>query len=85
MLAASDVCHLCGLPGADEVDHVVPVARGGDEWDPLNLAPAHARCNRVKGARLTMPSVEARRPVHRADRELCADGVVRMVPRSRDW
>ncbi|WP_432536864.1 HNH endonuclease [Kineococcus arenarius] len=83
ILAASDVCHLCGLPGADEVDHVVPVALGGAEWDPVNLAPAHGGCNRRKGARLHMPA--ARTPMRTRDREVCADGVVRMVPRSREW
>ncbi|MGZ4574421.1 MAG: HNH endonuclease, partial [Mycobacteriaceae bacterium] len=38
------VCHICGHPGAEEVDHIVPWA----EWTgslsvhhPSNLAPAH--------------------------------------------
>lgn len=36
------VCHVCRQPGADEVDHVVPVAEGGaDTLD--NKAPIHAR------------------------------------------
>lgn len=56
ILAASDVCHVCGHPGADAVDHVVPIARGGtDTMD--NLRPAHhteacetcgRKCNREK-------------------------------------
>lgn len=54
ILAASDICHLCGQPGADAVDHVVALARGGTE-DESNLKPAHhdvePRCNRRKGAR----------------------------------
>src|SRR5262245_57006563 len=29
VLAASDVCWLCGHAGARQVDHVVPLARGG--------------------------------------------------------
>ena len=38
------VCHLCGLGGADTVDHhPVPVADGGTD-DPANLRAAHGRC-----------------------------------------
>lgn len=51
ILAASNVCHICGQPGADAVDHVIPIARGGDE-KPNNLRPAHHDvppfCNRIK-------------------------------------
>lgn len=47
------VCHLCGLP-ADratwEVDHVVPLSRGG-EHSYRNVAVSHRVCNRKKGAR----------------------------------
>lgn len=46
-------CHLCGKPGADAIDHVVPVAWGGSDH-PSNLKPAHhnagGKCNLVKGA-----------------------------------
>ncbi len=52
ILAASDVCHICGEPGSDSVDHIVPIARGGLDAPP-NLAPAHhdvpPYCNRRKG------------------------------------
>ena len=48
VLRASDVCHICGQPGADSVDHVIPRARGGTD-DPSNLRPAHMfPCNRAK-------------------------------------
>lgn len=41
------VCHLCGRPGADTVDHLVPRSAGGtDALD--NLAPAHQRCNSMR-------------------------------------
>src|SRR5437867_12064203 len=43
------VCWLCGLPGADTVDHVIPRARGGDDSDE-NLRAAHAQCNASRGA-----------------------------------
>lgn len=63
ILAASDICHLCGHPGADAVDHVIPLSRGGTE-DLSNKKPAHHdvycetcghRCNRDKGAKLIAP------------------------------
>ena len=43
-------CHACGRVGADQIDHVVPLAEGGvdEEW---NLAPIHAEpCHRDKTA-----------------------------------
>lgn len=46
-------CHICGLlvPARDiELDHIVPLAAGG-EHTARNLAVAHSRCNRSKGAR----------------------------------
>lgn len=53
-------CALCGqpidysLPAGDpwsfEVDHIVPVRRGGSMYDPANLQPAHRICNERKGA-----------------------------------
>ena len=52
VLAHSTRCHLCGQPGADQVDHVIPIALGGDPWDPANLRPAHQQCNNTKGAKL---------------------------------
>lgn len=59
ILAASDLCHVCGETGADAVDHVVPLAKGGTD-EPSNLKPAHhdrpnsrgIRCNREKGDRI---------------------------------
>lgn len=36
------ICHVCHLPGATEVDHVIPWAEGGRDTDD-NLAPIHPR------------------------------------------
>lgn len=44
------LCHLCGKPGADSVDHLVPVAHGGTD-EVTNLAAAHKACNSSRGAR----------------------------------
>lgn len=64
VLELSDVCHLCGHPGARQVDHLIPLSLGGDMSDPHNLAPAHGggrpdvdnpcpicgkRCNQKRG------------------------------------
>lgn len=61
ILATSDVCHICGHPAADAVDHVIPLnpRPGGDKGteDSTNLRPAHhdvacptcgRKCNREK-------------------------------------
>lgn len=61
-------CHLCGLdidytlrtpdPGSFEVDHIVPLSRGGlDEL--ANKAASHLACNRAKSA--SLPSDHAPR------------------------
>jgi 5-methylcytosine-specific restriction endonuclease McrA len=41
ILAESDICWICGRPGATTVDHLIPLSQGGTN-DAANLAPAHA-------------------------------------------
>ena len=43
------ICWLCGRPGADTADHVVPLALGGDPNDQLNMRAAHRSCNSRRG------------------------------------
>ena len=50
VLASSDVCYLCGRPGADTVDYLIPYSQGGP-MTAANLRPAHAWCNKSKGNR----------------------------------
>jgi 5-methylcytosine-specific restriction endonuclease McrA len=56
------VCSLCGKPGANSADHVIPRSRGGSHAD-TNLRAAHLRCNQVKGTRgvtITLPRANVR-------------------------
>lgn len=65
VLATSDVCYICGKPGADAVDHVRPwveCKRLGIDPDELsNLRPAHhdvePKCNRRKSDKQYAPIV----------------------------
>lgn len=46
-------CHICGEPGADSIDHIIPRKLRPDlAGDPANWAPAHLSCNSAKGARI---------------------------------
>lgn len=56
------VCHLCGGlidlslhwndPMSWTIDHIRPLSEGGLPEDLSNAAPAHRRCNSIKGAKL---------------------------------
>jgi 5-methylcytosine-specific restriction endonuclease McrA len=53
VLATNTVCWLCGLPGADSVDHIIPLSVAPElAHDLNNLRPAHRRCNSKKGAKV---------------------------------
>ena len=44
------LCYCCDAT-ADEVDHIVPLALGGAEYDPANCRAACQHHNRSRGAR----------------------------------
>lgn len=45
------VCVLCGLPGSNSADHIIPRSKGGAVYDLRNLAPSHRKCNYARGNR----------------------------------
>ncbi|BAH34685.1 HNH endonuclease [Rhodococcus erythropolis] len=57
------VCGICGLPiprtalprsrDSWSLDHIIPVAEGGDPYDEMNVQASHLRCNSAKCARTT--------------------------------
>ena len=49
LLQDSPACALCGRPGADTADHIIPYDAGGSD-DLDNLRPAHRSCNSRAGA-----------------------------------
>ena len=58
VLEISDICWLCGQPGADTLDHIVPLSIAPDLAESAdNVAPAHRSCNSRRGARA---AIEAR-------------------------
>ena len=64
LLAINDVCHICGHPDSDCMDHVVSLKRGGSD-DESNLQPAHQQpcptcgepCNLRKGTKAWAPVI----------------------------
>jgi 5-methylcytosine-specific restriction endonuclease McrA len=45
-------CMKCGkrlLPNNFHVDHIIPISKGGDEWDLSNLELSCPSCNLSKG------------------------------------
>jgi hypothetical protein len=63
ILNESDTCWLCGLPGADTVDHRLPLSKHPElAHDRSNLSPAHKVCNSRKGASVNAAPLNKSRP-----------------------
>jgi len=50
------ICWLCGRPGANTADHIIPLAQGGHPYSELNLRAAHHSCNSRRGANTPTPT-----------------------------
>lgn len=81
--ASQSVCAICGRPvnfdlvfpdpWSPTLDHIVPIAKGGDPADINNLQLAHLQCNRRKAAKVSLTAVK---PAKISNRDL---------PLSLDW
>ena len=68
ILATQDVCALCGAPVdktlrapdpmSPNVDHIIPIAKGGHPSSLENLQLTHRWCNLHKGDRLCVPGMK---------------------------
>ena len=82
IFASQSVCAICGRPvnfslkfpdpWSATVDHIIPIAKGGDPASLENLQLAHLQCNRMKATRL--PVQAAKTAVTNRD-----------LPLSMDW
>lgn len=73
--ASQTNCALCGRPvdfsltfpnpWSATIDHIIPIAKGGNPASLENLQLAHLQCNRMKGAKLRKPDVKPQRVSNR--------------------
>ena len=47
-LSIDPLCQYCGHEIADQVDHIIPVSKGGDMWEPSNLKSSCQSCHSHK-------------------------------------
>ena len=64
IFATQSVCAICGRPvnfdlkfpdpWSPTVDHIIPIAKGGNPADIANMQLAHLQCNRLKSSKTNM-------------------------------
>ena len=83
IFARDAICAICGRPvnydkhfpdpWSATLDHIIPIAKGGDPASLENLQLAHLQCNRVKSSK-TGVIVQTKQVITNRD-----------LPLSRDW
>ena len=68
IFSSQTICGICGRPvdfdkkfpdpWSATVDHIIPVAKGGDPASLENLQLAHLQCNRIKSSKLVQPQLQ---------------------------
>ncbi len=68
IFSTQTICGICGRPvdfdkkfpdpWSATVDHIIPVAKGGDPASLENLQLAHLQCNRIKSSKLVQPQLK---------------------------
>ena len=58
-------CQSCGKAGRLECDHILPVHKGGEFWEPSNLQALCRPCHFAKTARENSRRKHELLPVHR--------------------
>ena len=68
IFASQSVCGICGRPvnfdkkfpdpWSATLDHIIPIAKGGDPANLENLQLAHLACNRLKSSKILEPQLK---------------------------
>ena len=83
IFASQTVCAICGRqvdfskkfpdPWSATVDHIIPIAKGGDPANLENMQLAHLACNRLKSSKILEPQVKEKNVSNRD------------LPLAKDW